>query len=69
MIWERNGDSYSAKVETPSGQVRYHLVVERLSPQKWDWTVWEPGEPPMLARYGTAATAQEAIQAAEKAVT
>jgi hypothetical protein len=67
MIWERDGDAYTATVETATGEVRFHLTVERLATQSWDWMVWQPGEPATLARYGTAATAQEAMRAAEAA--
>jgi hypothetical protein len=61
MIWEREADAYTATMETPAGEVSFHLTVERLSAQSWDWMVWQPGEPTTLARYGTAATAQEAM--------
>jgi hypothetical protein len=67
MIWERSGDSFSATVETSSGDVRFYVTVERLSPQSWDWTAWQPGQPPRLAHYGTAPTAQLAMSAAEEA--
>jgi hypothetical protein len=66
MIWERNGDMFHATTRDPSGEVLFHLVVERLN-HAWDWSVWRPDEPADMANLGVAATPQEAIQAAERA--
>ena len=68
MLWERDGDTYNADVSDPSGRVVSHLVVEAMPDSSWTWTVWRPGDPPRLARYGTAGTIQEAMQLAELAV-
>jgi hypothetical protein len=65
MIRERKGDTFTATVKAPAGGVRFFLKVEQLSPQSWDWTVWEAGKPGRLAHYGVAPTAQEAMRGAE----
>jgi hypothetical protein len=65
MVWERNGDTFTATLETLAGKVRFDLTVKRASARSWDWTVWHAGKPPVLARYGTAPTAQVAMLAAE----
>ena len=67
MIWERSDEAFHATVETPSGEVRVHLIVEKISDELWDWAVWKPGEPAELAWHGTAATVQAAMQGAELA--
>jgi hypothetical protein len=67
MTWERKGDTFTATVNAPAGGVRYFLKVEQLSPQSWDWTVWEAGKPGRLAHYGVAPNAQEAMLGAEAA--
>ena len=67
MLWERDGDGYYADVSDPSGIVVFRLVVEATPDGSWTWTVWRPGDPPRLARYGTAGTVQEAIHLAEQA--
>jgi hypothetical protein len=67
IIWERSGEVFYATAEAPSGEIRFHLVVERLPDQRWDWVVWRPGEPAALARHGTATSAQAAMQEAELA--
>ena len=67
MLWERDGDTYNATASDPSGTVVFHLVVEAVPNGSWTWTVWRPGDPPTLARYGTAGTIQEAMHLAEQA--
>jgi hypothetical protein len=67
MLWERDSDTYDLTVRNLSGTVEFHLVVEAMPDGTWTWTVWRPGDPPRLARYGTAATAEQAMQLAEKA--
>lgn len=67
MLWERDGDTYNATVPDLSGAVVFRLVVEAASDGLWTWTVWRPGDPPRLARYGIAATVQEAMRLAEQA--
>jgi hypothetical protein len=67
MIWERKGDTFTATVKTPAGGARVFLKVEQLSPQSWDWTVWEAGKPGRLVHYGVAPTAHEAMRGAEGA--
>ncbi len=67
VIWERSGDMYHATARTESGEVRFHMVVEKLG-RAWDWSVWRPEEPAGRARHGTADTVQEAMRAAEEAV-
>jgi hypothetical protein len=49
-----------------AGTVEFHLAVEALPDGSWTWTIWRAGDPPRLARYGTAKTAQEAMQVAEQ---
>jgi hypothetical protein len=66
LIWERSGPAYYATVRGPSGDVRYRMEVEPNG-VFWSWTVWRPGESPGAARYGTTATAQEALRDAEQA--
>jgi hypothetical protein len=67
MPWERDGDTYNSTARDLSGTVAFHVVVEAMPDGTWTWTVWRPGDPPRLARYGTAATAQAAMQLAESA--
>ena len=67
MLWGRDGDTYTADVSDLSGTVVFHLVVEAVSDGSWTWAVWRPGDPPRLARYGTAGTIQEAMDHAEQA--
>ena len=57
----------NATISDLSGRVLFHLVVETLSDGPWTWTVWRPGDPPRLARYGTAGTIQGAMYLAEQA--
>ncbi len=67
VIWERSGDMYHATARTESGEVRFHLVVERLN-HAWDWSVWRPDEQVEKARHGVSDTIQDAMRSAEEAV-
>ena len=67
MIWEQSGDIFHATARAPSGEVLFHLVVERLN-HHWDWSIWRPGEPARMARHGVAATASDAMRKAEAAM-
>jgi hypothetical protein len=69
MPWERDGDAHNADVADLSGTVAFHLVVEAVPDGSWTWTIWRPGDPPRLARYGTAGAVQEAMHLAEQAAT
>jgi hypothetical protein len=66
VIWERSGEAYHASVRANSGEVLFHLVVERLN-HAWDWSVWRPEDSSTTARHGVASTAQEAMRVAERA--
>jgi hypothetical protein len=65
MLWERDGDAFYADISDLSGTVSFRLAVEAAPDGSWTWTVWRPGDPPTLARYGIAGTAREAMQLAE----
>jgi hypothetical protein len=67
MLWEKDGDIYFSVVADPAGTAVFHLIVEALPDGTWTWTVWRPGDPPRLARYGTSDTVQGAMQRAEQA--
>ena len=69
MPWERDGDTCNADVADLSCAVVFNLVVEPVPDGSWTWTVWRPGNPPRLARYGTAGTVLEAMHLAEQAAT
>jgi hypothetical protein len=66
LIWERSREVYYASVTEPLGDVRLCLIIEGGG-DRWDWTVWRPGETPPAARYGVTATVQEAMREAEQA--
>jgi hypothetical protein len=68
MVWKRDGVAFYANVVGAAGTVTHNLAVEAASDGSWTWTIWRAGDPPRLARYGIADTAQEAMQAAEQAV-
>ena len=67
--WRRADDALFAAVISGRDGTRYHLIAEQLpSDDSWDWTVWRPGDAPTAARHGVAASAVEAMRAAEAAV-
>jgi hypothetical protein len=66
VIWERDGETFHATLESTDGTTRFHFVVERLN-HGWDWTVWRPDDPVASARHGVADTVQEAMRQAEEA--
>jgi hypothetical protein len=62
-IWERDGDTYYARVD--SDAAIFHLIVEPLSPEAWDWQVWPQGAGARPAWHGITLTRQDAMRAAE----
>ena len=65
--WHNSDDTLSATVV--SGGVGYHLIVEPLPRgDRWDWTLWHPGDALEAARHGDASSAEIAMQAAKTAV-
>ena len=66
MIWEREDGIYYASVTAPSGEVRFRLTVESFG-DRWDWSVWRPGDDPARASHGVAGTVQDAMREAELA--
>jgi hypothetical protein len=66
-LWHNSDETLSATVV--SGGVCYHLIVEPLPQEdRWDWTIWHPGDTPAAARHGDASSAEIAIQAAKAAI-
>ena len=63
LVWERDGNAYYATVTYPSGDPRFHLIVESDG-TRWDWNVWPPGDE-SGAHHGHADTVQEAMREAE----
>jgi hypothetical protein len=65
VVWEQSGDAFFATVE--QGVKRFHLSVDELPGGGWDWAVWVQRNGWRIVRNGTASTAQEAMQEAERA--
>jgi hypothetical protein len=67
MIWERSGECFYGAAYDAAGRVVWHLVVERLLDEGWDWTIWRPGDLRGTAERGTTKTIHEAMWKAEQA--
>jgi hypothetical protein len=69
VIWEQIGVGFYATAGIGHGRNRYYLVADKPAKAGWDWSVWRQGYDWRLMRNGVAATAQEAMRAAERVVT
>ena len=67
IVWERSGGAFYADADAAGGD-RYHLIVEDLPGGGWHWSVFLQTDGSRNVHSGTAGTAQEAMRAAEAAV-
>jgi hypothetical protein len=67
--WSGDGDPLlSTTLSNQSGR-RYHLTVEKLAPNKWEWLAWHAADAPgQLVQRGVTKSPGTAMVAAEDAV-
>jgi hypothetical protein len=65
--WSGDGDPLlSTTVSNQSGRC-YHLTVERLAPNTWEWLAWQADAPRQLVQRGVTSSPGTAMVAAEDA--
>ena len=67
--WSGDGDPLlSTTLSNQSGR-RYHMTVEKLAPNKWEWLAWRVADAPrQVVRCGVTSSPGTAMIAAEDAV-
>lgn len=66
LIWEKSGECYFSAAHDSGGTIVWHLVVEPIPGEGWDWTIWRPGDLPGTTVRGAAKTVHEAMWTAEQ---
>ncbi len=66
--WSGDGDPLLSTTLSNQGGRLYHLTVERLAPNEWEWLAWHVANAPgQLVKRGVAASPGTAMVAAEDA--